>query len=158
MQVRASNPGRCAAPSPGPDEGYQACQARRGGAVLGGFVLGQVAGVALPALLGRACAADTAAAANNGVAVVARSVDDVVSGLPRGAQRTVRIVPDEAVLRATFADLTKGGTPAAWKNYNGQVFEMANGTQIGLRAYSRSGDATIDIRVPGQSAIKIHIG
>lgn len=70
----------------------------------------------------------------------------------------MRIVPDEAVLRATFADLTKGGTPAAWKNYNGQVFEMANGTQIGLRAYSRSGDATIDIRVPGQSAIKIHIG
>jgi hypothetical protein len=52
-QVCADNPGQCWAACP--DEGYHACQAKRGGAVLGGFVLGQVAGDALPALLGRAC-------------------------------------------------------------------------------------------------------
>jgi hypothetical protein len=77
MQVCANNPGQCEEPCP--DEGYQACQARRGGAVLGGFVLGQVAGVALPALLGRACAADARVAANAGTArLVVNSAGDVL--------------------------------------------------------------------------------
>lgn len=88
----------------------------------------------------------------------ARSVDEVLSTLPRGNQSSVRIVPDEAAVQTTFADLTRGGTPATWKNYTGQVFEMSDGTQIGLRSTSSSGGSTIDIRIPGQDPFKIHIG
>jgi len=87
-----------------------------------------------------------------------RSVDEVLSSLPKGKQSLVRTVPDEETLQSTFGELTRGGTPTSWKGYSGQVIELDDGTQIGLRVTSRTGGSTIDIRVPGQDPFKIHIG
>ena len=87
-----------------------------------------------------------------------RSVDEVLNGLPRGKQGFVRTVPDEATLQSTFEELTQGGTPTTWKGYGGDVFELPDGTQIGLRGTSRSGGSTIDLRIPGQDPFRIHIG
>jgi|GEM_PF-841583 len=157
------SPGECWAPCP--EQDYQSCQAQRGALAFGAyFAAPMVLGAGASALLGRACAADAAAvatrttAANSGASTAARSVDDVLRSLPRGNQRSVRIVPNEAALQSTFADLTSGGTPATWRNYSGQVIEMPDGTQIGLRSTSSSGGSTIDIRIPGQDPLKIHVG
>ncbi len=87
-----------------------------------------------------------------------RSVDEVLNGLPRGKQGFVRTVPDEATLQSTFEELTQGGTPTTWKGYGGDVFELPDATQIGLRSTSRSGGSTIDLRIPGQDPVRIHIG
>jgi hypothetical protein len=101
---------------------------------------------------------DAAAAASARTAAITRSIDDTLAKLPRGDRNFVRLVPDEAALRSTFTDLTRGGAPISWKNYAGEVFEVADGTQIGLRSTSGSGGSTIDIRMPGRNPIKIHIG
>lgn len=70
----------------------------------------------------------------------------------------MRLVPDGTTLQSTFDELTRGGTPTSWTNYDGQVYELADGSQVGIRNYSGSGGATIDIRTPGESQRKIHIG
>lgn len=88
----------------------------------------------------------------------ARSVGQVLDDLPQGRQAFVRIVPDEATLQATFEELTQGGAPTTWKGFAGDVFELPDGTQIGMRGASSSGGATIDIRIPGHDPFKIHIG
>lgn len=82
----------------------------------------------------------------------------MLNSLPKGKQGFVRTVPDEQTLQSTFGELTREGTPTTWKNYNGQVFELQDGTQVGMRGMSISGGATIDIRIPGQDPFKIHIG
>jgi hypothetical protein len=85
-------------------------------------------------------------------------VEEVLSSLPKGKQSFVRTVPDEQTLQSTFGELTRGGTPTSWKNYNGEVFDLQDGTQIGMRGASSSGGSTIDVRIPGQDPFKIHIG
>ncbi|MGV8972818.1 MAG: RHS repeat-associated core domain-containing protein [Rhodoglobus sp.] len=73
---------------PCPDEGYTACQLARGSRVLADFAAWQALGLAVPALLSRACAADTAAAA--AAAKTAASAADEwanVSGILRDASR-----------------------------------------------------------------------
>jgi len=90
-----------------------------------------------------------------------RSVDEVLSGLSKGKNSGVWTVPDQSTLQSTFDELTQGGTSTTWKDYNGTVYELPDGTQIGMRSMSslRSGGGpTIDIRVPGQDPSKIHIG
>lgn len=86
-----------------------------------------------------------------------RSVDEVLNRLPKGNQSFVRTVPDEGSLQSTFDELTQGGTPTTWKGYDGSVYELPDGTQIGMRDSSTSGGATIDIRNPDGSINKIHI-
>lgn len=87
-----------------------------------------------------------------------RSVDGVLNGLSKGKNSGVWTVPDQSTLQSTFDDLAQGGTRTTWKNYNGPAYELPDGTQIGLRGSSTSGGPTIDIRVPGQDPLKIHIG
>ena len=103
-------------------------------------------------------AGETLSGAADTAATGGRSVDEVLNNLPKGKQSFVRTVPDEQTLQSTFGELTRGGTPTTWKGYNGQVFELQDGTQIGMRGTSSSGGSTIDIRVPGQDPFKIHIG
>ncbi|MGH9170160.1 MAG: hypothetical protein ACRD0Z_04740 [Acidimicrobiales bacterium] len=86
-----------------------------------------------------------------------QTVEQVLGNLPQGDQSFVRTVPDEAALQSTFDQLTEGGTPTTWKGYDGSVYELPDGTQIGIRSSSSSGGATIDIRFPDGSINKIHI-
>lgn len=98
----------------------------------------------------------TGVAANAGTTAL-RSVDDVLAGLPRGKQSWVRMVPDEGALTTKFDDLTRGGTPTTWKNFDGTVIERADGVQVGMRSYSGSGGGAIDIRMPDGSRIRLHV-
>lgn len=67
------------------------------------------------------------------------------------------MVPDEASLNSTFAELTRGGSPTTWKNFSGTVIERGDGVQVGLRSYSKSGGPTIDIRMPDGNFYRIHV-
>lgn len=97
------------------------------------------------------------ALAGNAASGALRSVDDVLEGLPRGKQSWVRMVPDESSLTLKFNELTEGGTPTTWKNFDGTVIERGDGVQVGLRSYSRSDGGAIDIRMPDGSQIRIHV-
>lgn len=85
-------------------------------------------------------------------------MDEVLGGLSKGKSPGVWTVPGESTSQSTFDDLTQGGARTTWKNYNGSVYELENGTQIGLRGSSTFGGPTIDIRIPGQDPFKIHVG
>lgn len=67
------------------------------------------------------------------------------------------IVDSDAQLQTIFNELSADGTPIEWQGYDGEVVELPDGTQIGLRNASRSGGRAIDI-VQGSSEITIHIG
>lgn len=86
-----------------------------------------------------------------------RSVDDVLAGLPQGNQSWVRMVPDEGALTTKFDELTVGGKPTTWKNFDGTVIERGDGVQVGMRSYSGSGGGAIDVRMPDGSRIRIHV-
>lgn len=86
-------------------------------------------------------------------------VKDVLDQLARGNTRRVRVVSTEEELNELYAQLTKGeGAPGNWYNYDGTVFARGDGIQVGLRNTSSGGTPTIDIDIPGESNIKIHIG
>lgn len=53
--------------------------------------------------------------------------------------------------------LTQRGTPITWKGYDGHVYQLPDGTQVGIWGSSSSGTPTIDIRNPNGSINKIHI-
>lgn len=95
-------------------------------------------------------------AANAGSGAL-RSVDEVLGGLPKGKQSWVRMVSDESSLTTKFNELTEGGTPTTWKNFNGTVIERGDGVQVGMRSSSSSGGGAIDIRMPDGSRIRIHV-
>ena len=86
-------------------------------------------------------------------------VDDVLDSLPKGDSKggRVRVAGSDAELGEKWDDLTRGGTPGEWKNYDGEVIKRPDGTEVGLRPGSRSGGRTIDIRTPGRKDRKIHV-
>ena len=86
-----------------------------------------------------------------------RGVNEVLDGLPKGDQSWVRMVPDESSLITKFNELTEGGTPTTWKNFDGAVIERGDGVQVGLRGTSSSGGGAVDIRMPDGSRIRIHV-
>jgi hypothetical protein len=86
-----------------------------------------------------------------------RSVNEILDGMPKGNQSWVRMVPDESSLMTKFNELTEGGTPTTWKNFDGAVIERSDGVQVGLRGTSGSGGGAIDIRMPDGSRIRIHV-
>lgn len=103
-------------------------------------------------------AARDAKRAADDVAEDMRSTGEYADGLPNGTSGHVKMVPDEAQLREDFDELTRGGTPVEWSGYRGTVYEMPDGTIIGLRESSKSGGPTIDIKWPdGSKPTKIHI-
>ena len=86
------------------------------------------------------------------------AVKDVLRGLPKGRNPGVWTVGSSGDLRQLFVDMTTEGRPITWMNYAGPVSELPDGTQIGLRSFSRHGGETIDIRPPrGGDQWKIHI-
>jgi hypothetical protein len=85
------------------------------------------------------------------------NVETTLSALPVGRTGNVRVVASDADLNQVFQDLTTGGKPIQWTNYQGPVFEMPDGVQVGKRTTSSSGGATIDIRMPDGTMRKVHV-
>ena len=55
----------------------------------------------------------------------AAEVDDVLGSLPKGDSKgdRVRVAGSDAELGEKWDDLTRGGTPGEWKNYDGEVID-----------------------------------
>lgn len=83
-------------------------------------------------------------------------VRDVLESLPRGQQKTVRLVATDEDIEALFGRLTAGGTPIERPGYNGRWFELDNGTQVGMRTRSKSGGWTIDVTIGNGDFMKVH--
>ncbi|WP_394554595.1 hypothetical protein ACDF64_07780 [Agromyces sp. MMS24-JH15] len=83
----------------------------------------------------------------------------LLESLPKGDQRTVRVVPTEHDLRELFTGMIEGAERLPPRGASiPDVFRHPDGTVIQWRTYSRSGGATIDIDVPGStSKWKVHV-
>ena len=84
-------------------------------------------------------------------------IDDVLGGLSKGKQSTVRTVGSDAELQDVYTTLSRGGTPIEVPGYKGSWIERSDGVRIGLRDASKSGGRTIDVRYPDGSIRKVHI-
>jgi hypothetical protein len=81
-----------------------------------------------------------------------------LKGLERGrSPGSTRVVGSEAELKSLFDRWSAGGTPAVAKGYKGPYVKLPDGTGVGLRATSRSGGPTIDIKFPDGTNMKVHI-
>ncbi|GGN03243.1 hypothetical protein GCM10009721_33180 [Terrabacter tumescens] len=89
--------------------------------------------------------------------IASRGTIPELEKLPRGRSRGVLMVPDEQSLRHLFDRLTVGATRRMRPGYAGEWFERPDGIQVGLRASSRSGGATIDVRYADDQIRKVHI-
>jgi RHS repeat-associated protein len=87
----------------------------------------------------------------------AASVKSTYADLPRGTNKGVRLASSVSDLRRIFDDMTVGGKPVTRGSYPGRVLELDDGTQVGFREWSKSGNATIEIWIPGSPAFKIHV-
>lgn len=86
------------------------------------------------------------------------SVDDVLGGLSKGRQPSVRTVGSDRELQGVYDDLARGGSPIEVPGYKGTWVERPDGLRIGLRDVSKSGGRTIDVRLPDGTIFKVHIG
>jgi hypothetical protein len=96
------------------------------------------------------------AAAEETGTVAGRSVDEVLSGLRPGRTPPNLEVNSLTELNDVFDELSQGGSPVQ-SSYPGKFVELEDGTRIGLRATSRSGDPTIDVFKPDGTYIKVHL-
>ncbi|WP_052226745.1 hypothetical protein [Microbacterium mangrovi] len=85
------------------------------------------------------------------------NIVDLLTQLPTGRQNFVRVVPDDAAVRRVFEELSIGSRPGFWQGFRGTVVECDDGTQIGLREYSKSGGPSIDIKLPDGTRYRIHV-
>lgn len=166
MQVCADNPGQCLPPCP--EEGYQACQFARAGTILAGFAGGQLLGVGFSGLLGRACAADAAAAANTAVRAGPALAPSVSLGnllMPGGSaigkagtSASIReITGGLSEAQTVFSQLSQGGRVVAQTPSLTRV-QLPDGGFVQLRTVmSRSPHtaATIDVNISGIEITKL---
>lgn len=87
----------------------------------------------------------------------AAGVKQRLAQLPRGKRSHVRTVSDEKSLNDLYNELTEGAEILDSGKYPGELRKLADGTTIGKRAGSKSGGATIDIKLPDGSTLKVHI-
>ncbi|MEU7890653.1 DNRLRE domain-containing protein [Microbispora bryophytorum] len=83
---------------------------------------------------------------------------DEFDNLGAGRQRHVRTVDSGDELRALFEKWTKGGE--SLPGYGPRIperYKLSDGTEIQWRTASRSGGATIDIRLPDGRQLKVHL-
>jgi RHS repeat-associated protein len=81
------------------------------------------------------------------------------AGLARGRQSHVGMVGSEAELRAFFDKWTKGGE--SLPGFGPKIperYKLPDGTEFQWRTASKSGGATIDIKMPDGSILKVHVG
>ena len=81
----------------------------------------------------------------------------VLGGLANGKSKGVKVVGGEDELDEVFDRLTLGGVSVPRPGYKGVVIQLPDGTQVGKRGGSKSGGATIDIKLPDGSEKKVHI-
>ena len=102
--------------------------------------------------LERAPASTPVASAGGG----APGVKTVLEGLPAGNNAGVRVVGSADELQAVFGRLSSGGKVVEGSKYPGTLIELGDKTTVGLRAASRSGGPTIDIKLPSGEIWKVH--
>ena len=85
-----------------------------------------------------------------------RPVSDVFDELPWGTNERIRMVRNDAELKATYDALARGGEVFRRPGYPGEWVRQPDGTEIGLRTTSKSGGRTIDIRMPDGTTRKVH--
>lgn len=101
-----------------------------------------------------------AQAAGRAATTAIRSSDDVetvLESLPKGTSRDVWTVKSVEELDELFALLTREGTSVPI-GHGGPSLLLADGTRISRRVKSKSGGATIDIRIEGRGGdLKVHV-
>jgi hypothetical protein len=88
----------------------------------------------------------------------AEDVHDVVDPLPPGRRPRVRVLATEAEITALYEYLTQNGVPPPPSTYSGSERLLEDGTRIGIREEGSPKGATIDIRFPDGSTMKVHLG
>jgi hypothetical protein len=68
--------------------------------------------------------------------------------LAQGRQEHVRAVRTDEDLQTLYDQWSRGGTSIDNSTYNGSMVELPDGTTVGLREASKSGDRTIDVALP----------
>jgi hypothetical protein len=92
-----------------------------------------------------------------GTDIPQNSTKKIIEGLVGGKQPGVKVVDSAEDLQSLYNELSKGGKTISWKNYDGMVVELPDGTQIGIRQISKTGGPTIDIVYPDGSIGKVHV-
>ncbi len=87
-------------------------------------------------------------AGDAGASATAESIQESLSALEPGDNPRVSIVDSLNRLNELFSEYTQGGRSTVWKNYSGNVEELPDGTQVGIRSYSDTGGPTMDVRFP----------
>lgn len=93
----------------------------------------------------------------------AKSYEDVDAIVKENSRKSksggVREVDTPEDLAKIAEEIIQGGEKDdSWGDYDGDVFRLPDGTQIGIRRTSQSGGETIDIRPPaGDKNIKVHL-
>jgi len=86
-----------------------------------------------------------------------QNIENDLNGLPTGKQSHVRTVRTEDQLEGLYDKWSEGGTDITPTGYNGEMVRLPDGTIVGLRSASKSGGATIDIKLPDGTVQKVHI-
>ncbi|WP_024877228.1 hypothetical protein [Saccharomonospora piscinae] len=95
------------------------------------------------------------------VPTTAADIEKALLRLPRGKE--VRMVQSDAGLREFFKTYTVGSADITPKHFNGALRELPDGTTVGFREFSDSGNkgtaghATINIKFPGGRQRTVHI-
>lgn len=80
-----------------------------------------------------------------------------LSVLRSGGSSDVKVVGSADELQGLFGRISHGGSPVVGSTYPGQLVRLPDGTTVGMRAVSRSGGPTIDIKLPDGMLQKIHV-
>jgi hypothetical protein len=97
-----------------------------------------------------------ASGVSSAVAADASSVEKLVTLLVAGRSAGVYMIPSAADLQALFDELSVGGTKIQ-NAYPGQMVKLPDGTTVGIRSTSKSGGPTIDIKLPDDRQLKVHV-
>jgi hypothetical protein len=84
-------------------------------------------------------------------------IGDALSGLRSGRNSGVKIVESAEDIEDLFGHLSSGGKIVESTTYPGRLFELPDGTTVGLRTQSKSGGPTIDIKLPDGTEHKVHV-
>jgi hypothetical protein len=99
---------------------------------------------------------ESAAMAADEAATESRSVDEILQNLSPGKTAPNLQVNSRQELQDVFDELTRGGSPVD-SSYPGDLMQLDDGTTVGIREGSKSGGATIDVKLPGGGTVKVHL-
>jgi hypothetical protein len=103
-----------------------------------------------------AAAAASAGDVAEAAAADASQAESSITDLPAGRSPGVYTVSSSDDLQALYDDLSVGGQPVE-NSYPGEMVELPDGTTVGLRAASKSGGPTLDVKLPNGTQLKVHV-